>query len=672
MPSDLSLRVPVDYWLEDDIFGSLKQMFLRRTGIRDVIFFTDGTSVPLPLPEMARRAAILKRRIAEMRSLGFGCHINVLATLGHCDENLKWTSTIPGRLFTSIDGKTCPGNICPRDQEWRRNYIIPLYRMLAETAPDVIWMDDDIRLTNHGTAPLVGCFCDECMEDVRRFTGFQGTREELMAWTDDGGASQEILRQRRLKLLEWARSVLTDILTLIEKTVHGVNPDIIIGKMDCFEPWENDRMVQGPLLQGPHHRPVYWRPGGGFYTDDNLHVELTAKLQNMGNVIASLPPCATSVQCELETFTFPRLGKSISVNNLETSAYCAVGATGTLLNILLSWGGTEDTLQSKEKLLQALDARKPFNDRIVDLNAGLPPCGIWDGCDNNFALGQNERAPHWLDIPSYSPAWGLDNELARLGLPLSFSQENAVCAALSAVTARSLSDEQLLAILSSAAYLDDGAVRVLNERGFGQYVGFKCGCSIPRDAIERTLNHPLNSTSFTRNLRQRPNLDSAVEMIPLSPKCEALTRLIDYEGDELVPCTCGCFVNELGGRVAVSGYGAWKGLGYSTKYRQMHSIFRWLTQDHLPAEIPDCEIWAMVIPRRRLDGSLGTAIINLSFDGSDSLPVTLQTTASCVRLIRPAKPDEILPLVPSPTRPGQKDCTVSIAPLEVIYLETVA
>jgi hypothetical protein len=85
----ISFRIGVPLWINDARFQELMDMFETYKGVTDeVTFFTSETHPPLLLKTIEERADILARRMTKARALGYRASINVLATIGHHNENL--------------------------------------------------------------------------------------------------------------------------------------------------------------------------------------------------------------------------------------------------------------------------------------------------------------------------------------------------------------------------------------------------------------------------------------------------------------------------------------------------------------------------------------------------------------------------------------------------------
>ena len=661
--SQMSLRVQTPLWENDAVFERFFKLICDVRPVDELALFTHDIHTPAPLATMLRRAKILKQRIRRLKAAGFRTGVNNLCTLGHADENLAVSRQLCGRLFMDIDGRTSPGNFCPRDREWRQNYIVPLYRALAETEPDFIWIDDDLRLNGHGAAQR-GCFCDVCFRDLLEHFGLATDRAGFIAYFD-GGAPPEELRRRRKKLLEWNRQVLLDELRVIEETVHGVDAAIVLGKMDCVDSWEADRVREVQVLAGKNGAPVIWRPGGGFYTDFRPD-EMLGKERIIEMVVADLSPQVSSIYSEIENFPYLNLRKSRKITALESSLYCVAGCTGAALNVLPDdeWS----PMESYAELLRALKAQKSFNDRIVACKNSQPNTGIWDGADKDQELGNGERSANFLRQPVEWPPSSLNScDFPVLGLPLTESRAGCRCAVLNAFAARGLEDVVLAELLSQGVYMDCGALDVLNERGFAEYTGFVSGEKFDRDAMELAVEHPLNPEHFLRNPRQSFWGGTATALEPAAEDACVLTKLVDYERNVLAPCTSGVFVNRFGGRIAVAGCSPWDFLAVRPKYLQMHAIFRWLSRGELDAEIPDCRarisIWSCCG-----NGRLTAFLLNTSLDPVENLVVRLRTGSTSALLIRNGRADETI--FSSGGDENFADFTIDLPPFELLLLET--
>lgn len=637
MKSKMSLRVQSQLWEDDAQFAIFLESMSRLDAFEEYALFTHDAHTPPPLPVMLRRAELIKDRITALRAIAPRVGINHLCTLGHADEDLEWARSNSGRLFRGIDGRQTPGNFCPRDPVWRNGYIAPVYRALAASGTDFIWIDDDVRLENHGPGVQYGCFCDDCFAALKQYFGFAGTLEDFRR-SFDGDAGDQALRARRMKMLEWNRMVELDLLQFIEQNVHGVNPRVVLGRMDGADFWSGcNRVRQAEVLRGKGNSPVRWRPGGGVYTDFAPDA-IVHKANGLGTIAAQLPPWIDSIDSEIENFPYRNGAKSNRFTCLETAVYCAAGCTGTVLNVIgdSRWSPVSEY----EGLVRTLKEQKPFNDRIVEKTAGLPPCGVWDGVDGDYFMGTGVGAAHWIGMPE-RPLRNMRIGFHAIGLPRAYRAADCMVAALGEAEAAALSDETLMALFAKGLYLDAEALSVLCRRGFQRYVGFRPGAQFTRDAIESSLPHLFNPMGFQVNIRQSFWGGVATALEPPSD-AQVLTRLVDYHDRLLAPCASGCWVNELGGRIFATGYGAWEFPGYIPKYRQLHAVFQWLSHDGLPAAVLDGHFRTTLWTRMHDDGTLSACLLNVSLDPARGLPIRLKTPCGSLRIIRKGRADEVI------------------------------
>jgi hypothetical protein len=158
----VAFRIGVAHWMTDDRFQALLDFFARQTGaVDELAFFTSHTHPPLPLEEIERRAKRLQKILPRVRQQGMQAGINVLATMGHHEENLPNSLNEPWQRVMDPWGKICRGSYCPAHPELI-DYARKLYTVMAEADPDFIWIDDDVRLAGHLPVTFT-CFCDLCV-----------------------------------------------------------------------------------------------------------------------------------------------------------------------------------------------------------------------------------------------------------------------------------------------------------------------------------------------------------------------------------------------------------------------------------------------------------------------------------------------------------------------------
>ncbi|MCK4590874.1 MAG: hypothetical protein KAT86_03900, partial [Candidatus Latescibacteria bacterium] len=176
-------------------FHELLKLLEKYKGVTDEItFFTSETHPPLPLEVVKERAELLSKRMSEVRKMGYHTGINILATIGHHNENLPHSLSGDYTPMTDMEGHVCLGSFCPNDESMRET-IRQLYEIIASADPDYIWIDDDVRLLGH--LPIKEtCFCDNCLRIFEQEYGAKYTRKSLKVAFSSGPLEKKLQVRR--------------------------------------------------------------------------------------------------------------------------------------------------------------------------------------------------------------------------------------------------------------------------------------------------------------------------------------------------------------------------------------------------------------------------------------------------------------------------------------------
>ncbi|MEI6423144.1 MAG: hypothetical protein WCP55_13060, partial [Lentisphaerota bacterium] len=581
--------------------------------VEEIAFFTSYYHCPLPLDMLADAAGRIARFFPKIRSAGFRVGFNHLATTGHHDENLSITVDRSMQRQVGLDGQSCAGALCPADPDVRR-YVRQSYELFASYHPDFIWVDDDVRFGGH--MPTRGCcLCNGCIRDFSKEVGEQFTHESLVLALDDA----EFKRREHIRRLFMRRNtrVISELLSLIEESTHNVDPKIELGFMSGARFWEGYGFEKwAEALRGKTDLIVRWRPGGGFYSDEQP-VWALGKARDIGCQSALLPPYVKIIQAEIENFPYQNLRKAAQTNSLEMTIDLFAGCTGSALNIL---SGEGNPLAESIPLLNHLKKNVPFWNILKRELSGSDSVGVWPAWDPlQIAAGNAGQTDKMFEdiIKDMSDPY----VLAELGIPVCYKTECGHMAALAGRMPHALGKERVTKILSGGVLLDAEALRSLEEMGLGHLTGVRFGQGYDWDTQESMTDHPLNGefSAWKRDCRQsfRSWNVTAHELVPLSKETEILCRIGDYQGHDR-GASLTTFTNELGGRVAVMSYFPWtlnKGLA---KRQQILWLCDWLSYGKMPMRI---ESFARITPfvRRHPDGRMVIGLFNLSGDTYDSL-----------------------------------------------------
>jgi hypothetical protein len=618
----ISFRIGVPQWESESRCTALFDLFDKYRGVTDEItFFTSATHSPLPSDVIRKRAETLEKRMEQARKRGYRTGINILTTIGHHNENLDNSLKGDYTFMTNIDGQVCHGSFCPNDEKMRE-YVRNNYEMIARAKPDYIWIDDDVRF---GHMPIgYGCFCDNCLQIFKNEFGVLYSRESLKIAMDAGSDADKL--KIREAWLQHNRNTISSLFSLIEKTVHGVEPSLPLGFMTgdrFFEGYDFDSWAG--ILAGPGNVEVMWRPGGGYYNDVNTN-ELSGKSHDIGRQVSLLPDSIRSIQSEIECFPYQRLKKAANIVVLEACSHIASGCTGAAFNVLSMY---DEPLDEYEPLVNKLLEARLFFDLLARSLGRTPVSGVNTYWNKSSSVGCNIHEGSWMN--SGSPV--IAHDIYNIGLPACYSDKYTSVTILGKDNIYAMSEAQIRKLLSGGVYMDGDALTQLNKMGYGDLTGFEVVKSDAVDRIEKFTKHPLNGDFAGRERDNRQSFwkSAAFTLKKTAGSAEILSSLIDYSGGEVSSCTSGVFENKTGGRICVAGYYPWSFMENLSKSSQMKSLFRWLSKDSLPGYIASfhrINLWI----REPRNGKTALALTNSSFDPARDLVLMVRTESKSVKV----------------------------------------
>jgi hypothetical protein len=476
--------------------------------------------------------------------------------------------------------------------------------MTARSSPDFIWVDDDVRLMGH--MPIgPTCFCDRCVSNFSDQIGRQFDRPALVRALNDGD-----LALRRC-WLEHNREMLSNLFKIVEETVHGASPGLPLGFMtgDRFlEGYPFDRLAEA--LAGDGRSEVRWRPGGGFYWDDEL-MGMVGKAHDVGRQVSALPNGVRVIQSEIENFPYQILKKSVRTTMLESVAHLAAGATGLAFNVLTM---NPESLHEFRPFIKSISRARPFFEELGELGR-RPTAGIFPAWNANLFVA-NGSDGSWFEGRSVHRDLQRQYVLSEVGLPICYGPAGACVTTLSGSTVRAFTRKELLEILHGGLFMDAEALSFLEDRGLGEHTGVRIEKVVEKDAIERFTDDQLNGSyaGRQRDCRQSFWHDSAHVLGPLEDGTRMLSEIIDY-GNEYMGGCMSAYENDLGGRVVVSGYSPWFMIHNLSKTEQMKTVFLWLSRDRLPAM---AESYAKIVIWARGLENPSLILLNASLDPVES------------------------------------------------------
>ena len=618
MNARISLRVSTYLWMDEQRCAELLDLVREyRDTLDEVAFFTGFTHPPLPLATLRARARRLAVIQPQFRAAGLAVGINHLSTMGHLDENLDNSLQEPWQHLVDISGAVSKSCYCVADPAMQA-YVRDSYVALAETKPDFIWVDDDVRLESHPPSIHMACLCERCLAAFAAQTGVARTREQLAAAFHAG--SREARLTLRRQWLEHNRRYIGGLLAQIREAVDVVDRTVPLGLMTGGIAYSGYGFAEwAGAMAGAHRVPVKWRPGGGFYTDDTP-AALLDKAHSVGRQTGLLPVDIRDVQWEHENFPYQVLRKSRRVFAAEGGAAIGAGCTGIALNLM---GISQDPFDEYRPYFEAVRGTRALYDKAVGA-FGRSACeGLWCAFTPDHLAAQQADGD-WTRASTWGGDFSTYNELAEIGLPLAYTREGARLTILSAESCLEFSREALIGMLGGGVLLDGPALARLNEMGMSAHTGFAVRDRKEKDTLERLSRDSLNGAFAGWHRDCRPSFwgETTYLLEPLTPQSRVLAEVIDFAPKSFGP-GAGCFENALGGRVAVLGYYPWRSLQSLAKTTQMKSLCRWLSGDALPAYVASFHkiaVWC----RRDRAGRPALLLLNASLDPAEGVDLRIR------------------------------------------------
>jgi hypothetical protein len=338
--------------------------FCKKARIDDVMFFINCEELNqghLSIEETQPWMEVIACGKERLEPLGITTSINPWPTLLHCDRGRKLKEGQDFRLMVDPYGNNANAVVCPLCSEFQK-YITEMYAYYASIKPNMLWVEDDFRLHNHGPLSWGGCFCEAHMEEYSRRAGRKLTREEFV----EGVLKPGNPHLYRKIWLDTARETMVKLAQSIGESVHKVSPTTRVGLMSsnpevhCAEgrDWKG---ILGGLAAG---MPMVNRPTLPAYSDCTPQDYLW-NFSTISRMSRAVVPGQTEVYPELENFPFTRFSKSNTFVRYQLETSSVLGAAGITMNIFNMMGsgvmmreGYQDVLADSKDFLSNIKGLK--------------------------------------------------------------------------------------------------------------------------------------------------------------------------------------------------------------------------------------------------------------------------------------------------------------------------
>ena len=234
-------------------------------------------------------------------------------------------------LLTTLNGTKVAQTYCPLDENFVRAYVKWL-QALAKIGAKTILIDDDFRLSQHGSAPCCCCekhlakmgeYCKEnVILEVVRENAFKGAKNKYRdAWVKIQGDS------------------LRDFARLIRKGVDEVDKEIRIGLCSAYSPWNldgADALELSKILAG-NNAPLLRLHGAPYWAVRDRRWSLVSVIEAARMLASFCQDGKTELLSEGDTYFRPRYQTPASYLELFDAALRADGTHHGILKYMFDY-----------------------------------------------------------------------------------------------------------------------------------------------------------------------------------------------------------------------------------------------------------------------------------------------------------------------------------------------
>ncbi len=567
----------------------------------------------------------LGRRLEEN---GISYQLNYQNLFGSWDGGADLQRNTRWENFVDEEGLESWGVACSIGKKFREIGGGKL-RAWAKTRPEVLWIDDDIRMSHHrasvrevwtGKIPSermdFGCFCEEHIARFNKKVGGSYTRQEIR----DGILSGNHLRR---EWLEFQGECVNELCTWIADTVQTASPETKVAIMTSnpdTHSTEGRHWKEFLTNISGGHKPIL-RPTFGPYVEKSNKIffnsyaryeQLKADLRATYGTDADFCP-------EIENTRFTRWAKSISATGYQLMLSGFLGSESTTLSIFDLDGCV---LEEEPEFAELLNERRPYLEKMAEYdlwNWKSEGLGLITAPDRVKEMTHPVSNLKKLCLNRY---W--EEVLLNAGIPCKYiipeDFETTESAVIDGYTVHLLRDEEVRTLLSKKVLLDSAAAKILTERGFGDELGVTVGEKVPcigGKEIFDTLCHTDGS------MVQAPlRIEGGTWRILQPTGGEALTRIVTSDGKKYPGFVQ--FKNSLGGTVYTFAADGGMGDGFYSNFRI--KFLKQLAQEMSETVQVQNQSFASVAVKSRGNEQMVFAA-NLAADRQKDLLITLQKPA---------------------------------------------
>ena len=580
--------------------ATLNQFAQHRAGVDEVWF---STGICFPKMEEHRASAKRLADAAEgLRKIGIKPSLQIQATIGHGDAFTHYSdnSGAKWQRYVSANGAVAKNLNCYRAPEFIA-YMREMATIYAAAfKPYAVWVDDDIRIVNHG-GPGFGCHCEYCLEEFSKWDA-KRTNAPLRKWTR-ASLVQKMKNDKDLsaRWREYSFVGEAELVYHIGKAVHAASP-------------ATRMCIQQPGVCFPEHKklyeacfaatgiPVGMRPGSGFYYDHDARAQIS-KAYVLAQMIDTIGPLSFIDRICPEIETSPRsfacrTGRGVLLEGLE-----ALSQGMNSLSALASDAGFETPEWYGREILAPLARNSAMLKRYVAVSEGAVRCGYG-------ISGEPSNALLTGSLPLKPFANKFNSNLAR------------IVTARVAQAAVDAGADSVLQLLSDNLLIDAGAAVILFKAGYGDRIGIAGYEPLAGHLRERFTDAPVNAGLLAR---ETPVSGKAYFLRPGARAKSVSGYYSDANATFWRESAVVMFEDKSARRRVVFGHDAFGSalrLASGDRVVQLHRLADWASHGKSPVLL-ETPTRSFVQPRVRADGTLASVVfVNASI--GETSPVRMR------------------------------------------------
>ncbi len=582
------------------------------TGVASMPLFS-MTLVPVgnpPAPKTEILCDVYKEFKRKLDAMGVKSGVLVQASIGH---GYPLPEMFPYQQYiNTTDGKAM-NTVCPYDEGFREHFRNNM-EVIASTRPDMIMVDDDLRLMFR---PGKGCSCPKHLEEISRMYGRNLTREEVLKAIEGNSAEDkkitEIYIDRQLDALYGAAKAMREGIDRVDNTLPG--------SFCCVGLACEGAEVIAKILAGKGN-PSIVRINNGNYTPEGARY-LSRHMYRAASSIALLKGKVDAILAETDTCPQNRYSTGAQSLHAHFTGSILEGCTGAKhwITRLSSYEPSSGKAYRKK-----LGENSGFYEEL----SKITPHINWLGCriplpkEPNYALAKENS---WCG----SDGW-YGRVLERLGFPMYFSAYDGGALFMEDDNDEMMTDEEIIKALSGTVFITSDSAERLCKRGFSKYLGI--------NVEEYTGKNPSGELIHDLNVSTKAQTE-VLRLVPTDTSVREVSTIYhSLDGKNKTPLMPGvtAYKNSLGGFVCVFAGIAKVPYHFTTAFsflnesrkKQLASLLK--ESGNLPVYYTeDAEVYlkAGIMP----DGGLMVAVFNLGFDILDSIPLHFEKDVKSISML---------------------------------------